>query len=356
MLCYGFGPQNVRLKLDMLYRILLNCLLLLPPEFSHHLTLTLLRWIYSPKRVNQIVKKIPQHPVKIANINFSNPIGLAAGLDKDGRCIDAWFAMGFGFVEVGTVTPQPQAGNPKPRLFRLKKYQALINRMGFNNQGVDALVERLKRRRVSGVVGVNIGKNRDTPLEKAVDDYQICLEKVYPYADYVTINISSPNTPGLRELQGEAYLDHLLEVLMRSRNRLQAQQNRSVPLFVKIAPDLDESELSIMLNIFLKHGVDAVIATNTSLMREPVADHYHVGEEGGLSGTPIYSQSKWIVEFCVKHVTGRLPIIAVGGIDSPERAQEMLHVGAFAMQIYTAFIYQGPVLIKKIINCLDKKL
>jgi len=337
----------------MLYRLLLKTLLLLPAECSHHLALRLIRWFYQPKFVTSYIKKNLQLSVKIDNLDLANPLGLAAGLDKDGRCIDAWFAMGFGFVEVGTVTPKAQSGNPKPRLFRLKKDQALINCMGFNNLGVDALVKQLKQRHLPGILGINIGKNFQTPLEKAVDDYRICIEKVYPYADYVAVNISSPNTPGLRELQGEAYLDHLLQNLINLRTQLTDRYQRSVPLFVKIAPDLDEAELILMLNIFLKHKIDAVIAANTSLMRDPVAKHHHANRAGGLSGKPIYPQMKHIVQFCLKHLAGRIPVIAVGGIDSAEKAQEMLELGASAVQIYTGFIYQGPALITNIINKLS---
>ena len=335
-----------------MYPFFLKCLLLLPPEFSHHVALTLLRWLFPSSRVKRLIKQFPQHPVDVSGFRLPNPIGLAAGLDKDGRCLEAWFGMGFGFIEVGTVTPRPQAGNPKPRLFRLKKFKALINRMGFNNEGVDALVEKLKQRQVSGIVGVNIGKNRDTPLEKAVEDYCLCLEKIYPYADYVTINISSPNTPKLRELQGEQYLDQLLRILMASRNTLAEKYDRPLPLWVKIAPDLSAKELMPILDLFLKHEIDGVIASNTSLNREPVVTHKHSLEAGGLSGSPIYRQTKEIVATCVKYLAGRLPVIAVGGIDSPERVREILAIGATAVQVYSAFIYQGPGLIKKIIKSL----
>lgn len=349
MRCYGFGLQNVRSNLNMFYSFFLKCLLLLPPEFSHNVALSLIRWLYCPHFVTKKIKNAPQHPVKISTLTLPNPVGLAAGLDKDGCCIDAWFGMGFGFVEVGTVTPKPQAGNPKPRLFRLKKYKALINRMGFNNQGVDALIARLKKRRAPGMVGVNIGKNKTTPLDQAVDDYLICLEEVYPYADYVTVNISSPNTPGLRELQGSKYLDHLLESLMAERRHLEQRQNRFVPIFVKIAPDLAKEELEVMLDVFIKHKIDGVIATNTSLSRELVIKDPKAEEAGGLSGAPIYSNSKQIIEWCLNYLEGRLPVIAVGGIDSAEKAQVLLDMGASAIQIYTGFIYQGPGLVRKIL-------
>ncbi|MCB1827706.1 MAG: quinone-dependent dihydroorotate dehydrogenase [Coxiellaceae bacterium] len=335
-----------------MHKFFLKFLLCLPPEFSHHLALFFLKWFYPASCAERLRKKLPKHPVQIAGLNLPNPVGLAAGLDKDARCIDAWFAMGFGFVEVGTVTPKPQSGNPKPRLFRLKKYKALINRMGFNNQGVDALVKRLKRRRVSGVLGVNIGKNRDTPLERAVDDYRYCLEKVYPCADYVTVNISSPNTPGLRELQGERYLEGLLAELVALRNQLNNRYDRKLPLFVKIAPDLSEGELHSTLSTIEKQGIDAIIATNTSIKRDSITAHPLAKEVGGLSGEPIYQYAKSIVVESVKFLQGRIPVIAVGGVSSPERAKDMMAAGASAVQVYSAFIYQGPELIRKIIKSL----
>lgn len=335
-------------------RLLLKFLLLLPTEFAHHLTLKLIRWFYTPARVQRCLKQFPSIPTELAGLSLPNPIGLGAGLDKNAECIDAWFALGFGFVEVGTVTPKPQAGNPKPRLFRLRQFNALINRMGFNNEGVEIVTHRLKQRKVSGIVGINIGKNRDTPLEKAVDDYLFCLEKVYPYVDYVTVNISSPNTVGLRQLQNEAYLDDLLASLMSLRHRLAQQQQREVPIFIKIAPDLDQKELASMLVLFLKHKIDGVIATNTSIERESVALHSKSQEAGGLSGGPIYQRSRAVVTFCIKELAGRIPVIAVGGIDSPKRALAMLELGASAIQLYSGFIYQGPRLIAHIINSLKK--
>lgn len=355
MRCYVFGQLSVLLiskAYKAVYRFFLQCLLLLPPEFSHQLTLKLIRWIYPAHRVKRLTKKFPQHPIEIAGLHLSNPVGLAAGLDKDGQCLDAWFAFGFGFIEVGTVTPKAQAGNPKPRLFRLKKFKALINRMGFNNAGVDALVEHLKKRSVPGIVGVNIGKNRDTPLEKAVEDYCICLQKIYPFSDYVTVNISSPNTPGLRDLQEKDYLDNLLHRLMALRNKLEQQHQRRLPLFVKIDADLEEKALISMLDIFLKHKVDGIIAINTSLSRETVKTHQYAREAGGLSGDPIYTYTKKIVKTCINYLDGQIPVIAVGGINSPERVQEMLNLGASAVQIYSSFIFEGPLLINKIINKL----
>jgi len=324
----------------------------LPPETAHHLTLRLARWFYPPCLGKRRCKNALEHPFKLFGLSLANPVGLAAGLDKDGKCMDAWFAMGFGFIEVGTVTPKPQSGNPKPRLFRISDQSALINRMGFNNAGVDALVTRLKQRRVPGIVGVNIGKNKETPLIKAVDDYRYCLEKVFPYADYVTVNISSPNTPGLRALQGAEYLDHLLFELMKTRAALEKDVGKHCPLLVKIAPDLNDLELKAMVELFIKHNIDGIIASNTSIDHSAVESSMHAMEQGGLSGKPIFQRAKTMINRLFHLTEGRIPIIAVGGIHSPEQAKAMLGEGASAVQIYTGLIYEGPSLIRKIIRAL----
>ncbi|HYF98173.1 MAG TPA: dihydroorotate dehydrogenase (quinone), partial [Coxiellaceae bacterium] len=261
-----------------MYSLLRKVFFRMDPEQSHRLAL----WLLSMPGAAQIIQyfrpKLAVKPVKLWGLNFPNPVGLAAGLDKDGECIDAWFALGFGFVELGTVTPKAQAGNPKPRLFRITKASAIINRMGFNNQGVDHLVEKLKQRRLPGIVGVNIGKNKDTPLEQALEDYQHCFGKVYEYADYVTINISSPNTPGLRELQSEHYLNELLAGLKAQQLQLVQKTQRHVPLLVKIAPDLNDEELYVLLDALLRHQIDGVIATNTTLDRRLVTQYKESSE------------------------------------------------------------------------------
>lgn len=289
-------------------------------------------------------------PVELFGLRFPNRVGLAAGWDKDGECIDQLFGLGFGFVEVGTVTPRPQEGNPKPRLFRIPKAGAVINRMGFNNKGVDNLVTNLKRRSVAGIVGVNIGKNKDTPNERAHEDYVHCLTKVYAYADYVTINISSPNTPGLRDLHAAESLELLLRELARARSKLEQQQQRRVPLLIKLSPDFPHQQLEVFLNIALKHSIDGVIATNTSVSRDGVEGLGHGDEAGGLSGRPIAQRATATVA-AIKAISGdRLEIIGVGGIDSEAAAQAKLNAGASLVQLYTGLVYEGPKLIKRIVD------
>jgi len=333
-----------------LFRVTLALLRCLPAECAHTVALFLLSvW----DRLSTLGWRQPPEPAgpyrPVLDRIAENPIGLAAGLDKNGQCIDRWFALGFGFVEVGTVTPRPQPGNPKPRLFRLPACGALINRMGFNNQGVDSLVKRLQQRKTRGVVGVNIGKNKTTPLVDAAEDYLACLRQVAPWADYITLNISSPNTPGLRALQNEAYLSDLLQRVMHARDALlPVRDHRPLPIWVKIAPDLNETELTALLDLLLAHQVDGVIATNTTVDRACVASHPHADEAGGLSGGPLYARASAIQSQCLAYLQGRLPLIAVGGIDSPEKATRALAQGAVAVQVYSAFIYQGPTLIRRI--------
>jgi dihydroorotate dehydrogenase len=301
---------------------------------------------------SMISQNVASKPVKVMGIEFPNPVGLAAGLDKDGEAIDAFGALGFGFIEVGTVTPKPQPGNDKPRLFRIIPKNAIINRMGFNNLGVDNLVENIKKSRYKGVLGVNIGKNKVTPIEKSVDDYLYCFDKVYEYASYVTINISSPNTPNLRSLQlGEA-LEELVMALKKRQGELSEKYGKYVPLAVKIAPDLTDEEIEGICNIFLKHKVDGIIATNTTIARDEVKDFKNGLEIGGLSGQPVFEKSTDVLKKINQIVDGRIPIIGVGGVDSLEKAQEKFKNGAQLIQIYTGFIYEGPKLIQKIVNYL----
>lgn len=295
---------------------------------------------------------LEEKPVEVLGMTFRNPVGLAAGLDKNGECIDAFATMGFGFIEVGTVTPLPQPGNEKPRLFRLPAANAIINRMGFNNKGVDYLVEQVKRAEYKGVLGINIGKNKITPEENALDDYLICLRKVYEYSSYVTINISSPNTPGLRNLQYGDALDTLLGGLKIEQSKLADQHGKYVPLLVKIAPDLTSEELTSIAHSLMKNNIDGVIATNTTLSRDAVKGLPHCDEAGGLSGAVLQSQSQKISTDLVTLLDGQMPVIGVGGIDSSASAQDRFRSGAQLIQVYTSFIYKGPSLIKEIVNSL----
>ena len=285
-------------------------------------------------------------------LTFKNPVGLAAGLDKNGECIDAFGAMGFGFVEVGTVTPRPQAGNDKPRLFRLVEAEGIINRMGFNNLGVDNLIENVKKSNYDGILGINIGKNKDTPIEKGAEDYLICMEKVYQYAGYIAVNISSPNTPGLRSLQYGEALDDLLSELKTKQSELEAKHGKYVPLALKIAPDLSDDEISQICESLIKNKIDGVIATNTTLDRSIVEGMKHCDEAGGLSGRPVQSRSTEVVRKLYQELGDQLPIIGVGGVDSYVAAKEKMMAGAKLVQVYSGFIYKGPGLVGDIVKNL----
>lgn len=295
-------------------------------------------------------QRVTQKPVTVMGITFPNPLGLAAGLDKNGECINAFAAMGFGFVEVGTVTPRPQPGNDKPRIFRLPEANAVINRMGFNNKGVDYLVDQVRKAKFKGVLGINIGKNKDTPDENAKDDYIICMRKIYNFATYITVNISSPNTPGLRSLQYGDALNDLLSALKTEQNELAKQYGKYVPIAVKIAPDLTQEEVESIAQCLIENNIDGVIATNTTLSREGVEHLAHGSEQGGLSGQPVKDKSTTVIKLLAKSLAGKLPIIGVGGIASSADANEKIAAGASLVQIYTGFIYQGPALIKDIVE------
>jgi dihydroorotate dehydrogenase len=328
-----------------LYGLARPLLFALDPERVHELTLEGLQRAHDLGATRLMQVPLAGEPVTVMGLAFPNPVGLAAGLDKNGAHIDALGDMGFGFVEVGTVTPRPQPGNPKPRMFRLPRAQALINRLGFNNGGVEQFVANVRRARYAGVVGLNIGKNATTPIEAALDDYRLCLAAVYPYAGYVTINISSPNTQGLRSLQQDDQLDQLLAALTAERERLAQQHGRRVPLAVKIAPDLDDPALLRIADTLVARGIDAVIATNTTIAREQVAGLPHAAEAGGLSGRPLRARATEVVRRLAGHLQGALPIIAVGGIVDPQDAVEKMDAGASLVQIYTGLIYQGPALV-----------
>ncbi|MCH2557125.1 MAG: quinone-dependent dihydroorotate dehydrogenase [Alcanivorax sp.] len=330
----------------MLYRLARPLLFSLSAEQAHDLTLDLLRrgagraW---PARV-------PARPVTVMGLSFPNPVGLAAGLDKNGDCIDGLAELGFGFLEVGTVTPRPQPGNPKPRLFRLPEADAIINRMGFNNHGVDALVANVRASRYQGVLGINIGKNKDTPVENAVDDYLHCQQKVHALASYLVVNVSSPNTPGLRSLQHGEALDALLGTLREAQTRLDQQNGKRVPLVIKIAPDNSEDELAAMAEAFVRHGIDGVCVGNTTLERPGVERLRHGGETGGLSGAPLRPIADRALATMVRALDGRLPIIGVGGIQSGDDAREKRRLGAELVQIYSGLIYRGPGLVREIVR------
>ena len=334
----------------MLYPIIRPALFQLDPERAHELTIRQLKLIRGTPFERLVHQHVPSRPVSCMGLQFDNPLGLAAGLDKNGECIDAFGMMGFGFVEVGTVTPRPQAGNDKPRLFRLVEAEGIINRMGFNNLGVDHLVENVKKARFKGIIGINIGKNKDTPVEQGKDDYLICMEKTYAHAGYITVNISSPNTPGLRTLQYGEALDDLLSAIKNKQQELQKRHLKYVPVAVKIAPDLSEEELIQVADSLVRHHIDGVIATNTTLDRSLVEGLKHAGESGGLSGRPVQLKSTQIIHRLNQELQGRLPIIGVGGIDSLTAAKEKLAAGASLIQIYSGFIYKGPGLVKDIVK------
>ena len=335
-----------------MYEFIQKALLKCEPENSHDFTI---KWLHRTQRTPLsalYTEKTEDKPVTVAGVTFRNPVGLAAGLDKNGECIDAFAAMGFGFIEVGTVTPRSQPGNPKPRLFRLPEKHAIINRMGINNKGVDYLVEQVKASRFDGALGINIGKNKDTPEENALDDYLICLNKVYAYASYITINISSPNTPGLRNLQYGAALESLLSGLKEAQQTLAKVHNKYVPLFIKIAPDLTGEEVQGIAESLIKCEMDGVIATNTTLDRKAVEGLEHAGEAGGLSGEVLVDQSQWVTEQLHQALGGKLPIIGVGGIHDVASGKARMDAGASLIQVYSSFIYQGPKLVKQLVQGL----
>jgi dihydroorotate dehydrogenase len=325
----------------MLYRLVRPLLFSLDPETAHRLTLRSADWMGAVMGA-----KVAPHPVRVMGLDFPNPVGLAAGLDKNAEHIDALAALGFGFIEVGTVTPRPQPGNPKPRLFRLPAANAVINRFGFNNVGVDAFLENVARARWRGILGINIGKNFDTPLEKAGDDYATCLERVYTSASYVTINISSPNTKGLRGLQEKSELDSLLGRIASTRERLADRHGTRVPLALKIAPDLDATQIADIAAAVLTHRLDAVIATNTSTSRQGVEGQPHSTEQGGLSGAPIRAQATSVLRALARQLAGEVPLIGAGGILSGADAAEKVAAGASLVQLYTGLIYKGPGLVR----------
>lgn len=315
-----------------------------PPETAHGLALQGLKLGHA-LGVSQLAHKRLALPVTVMGLDFPNPVGLAAGMDKNGDYIDALGSLGFGFIEVGTVTPRPQPGNPKPRVFRLEPARAMINRLGFNNLGVDHLVKRAGERSFDGILGINIGKNFDTPNERAFEDYLTCLNAVYGVADYITLNISSPNTKGLRDLHGAAELDALLAPLAERRERLAEQDGRRVPMALKVAPDLEQDAIPLIAEAVRRHGMDAVIATNTTIARDAVDTLPHGTEAGGLSGAPVFARANEILRQFRSALPAEISLIGVGGICSGEDAAEKIRCGADLVQFYTGFVYAGPQLI-----------
>jgi dihydroorotate dehydrogenase len=324
----------------------------LDAERAHDLALASFDAAHRAGLASLLATRPPALSSNVFGLPFENPVGLAAGLDKNGAYIDALAALGFGFIEIGTTTPRAQPGNPKPRMFRLPEHEGVINRLGFNNSGVDALVRNAERARYSGVLGINIGKNKDTPNESAVDDYLLCLERVYARASYVTVNISSPNTQGLRDLQGEEALKRLVGTLRDAQERLAATHGTRKPMLLKIAPDLDESELDDIAKVLQSSRIDGVICTNTTIDRTAVASHRHAGESGGLSGKPVFEKSTAVLRGMAKRLGASIPLIGVGGILSGADAAAKFDAGASLVQFYTGMIYRGPALIGECVEAI----
>lgn len=335
----------------MPYGLIKKVLFMFDAEAAHNLSLRFLNYLDKLKLVSFLFGKNKLKPVNVMGINFTNRVGLAAGLDKDGEYFQALSKCGFGFVEIGTVTPLAQSGNDQPRLFRLVSAEAIINRMGFNNKGVDNLIKNVKQSSFKGVLGINIGKNKDTPEDSAVDDYIICFEKVYSHADYITINISSPNTPGLRDLQFGETLQNLLRDLKFKQRELTQQQDRYVPIVVKVAPDMDDAAIESLAATFIEFSIDGVIVSNTTVSRDGVENILDGDQQGGLSGRPLKEKADHSLQVMAAHLDKKIPIIAVGGISNADDAEKKIQLGASLVQVYTGFIYQGPKLIHE---CVDR--
>jgi len=340
-----------------MYRCLRPLLFSLSPELSHDFTLSSL----AIAGRSGLLKKISPEPINdetgLMGLRFRNRVGLAAGLDKNAECIPAWEALGFGVIQVGTVTPLHQVGNPKPRMFRLPEHQSIINRMGFNNHGLEALVSKVKRARAAGIevpLGINIGKNKNTRSENAVDDYLVCLEAVYPLADYVTVNLSSPNTPGLRDLQFGEALDQLLVAITGKRKFLANKISRKIPLLVKIAPDMADDDLRSVVDRLVQSGIEGVIATNTTIDRSTVEGSPYAKEAGGLSGEALHDRSTRVVRLLADHLQGEMTIVGVGGICSSRDAKDKIDAGADLVQLYSGLVYRGPSLIHEVAAALKR--
>jgi dihydroorotate dehydrogenase len=338
----------------MFYKLAQKALFATDPEFAHELSMESLRLGHN-LGVTRFPCKAVNQPLRCMGLDFPNPVGVAPGLDKNGHYFEALGDLGFGFAEIGTTTPRPQPGNAKPRIFRLPEAQAMINRLGFNNKGVDHLVSRVRKHRFKGVLGINIGKNFDTPMENAADDYLHCLEKVYPYADYITANISSPNTENLRDLQEEDQLDHLLGELSSRREELANEHGKCVPLAVKVAPDLESDDITAIAEIVTRHRMDAVIATNTTISRKGVEGLTHAGETGGLSGAPLKPKADKVLAALSKLLPDDIALIGVGGITKGQDAVDKLDLGADLVQFYTGMIYRGPELVSECLQAIANR-
>jgi dihydroorotate dehydrogenase len=337
----------------MLYKLAQKALFATNPEVAHELSMEGLR-LGHMLGATRFLCKAAEQPVSCMGLEFPNPVGVAPGLDKNGDYFEALGGLGFGFVEIGTTTPKPQPGNPKPRIFRLPEASAMINRLGFNNKGVDHLVRRVRKHHFKGILGINIGKNFDTPIENAADDYLHCLEKVYPYAGYITANISSPNTKNLRDLQAEGELDNLLGKLGRRREELANKHDRYVPLAVKVAPDLEDDAIPVIAEVISRHGMDAVIATNTTIGREGVQGMKHAEEAGGLSGAPLKAKADKVLAALRKSLPDEVALIGVGGITTGQDAVDKLKLGADLVQFYTGMVYRGPELVSECLQAIAK--
>ena len=337
------------------YKIARPLLFRLDAERAHHLTLSGLRIAQRLGITSFLRPNVRQEPVTVMGLNFPNRVGLAAGLDKSGNCIAGFGSMGFGFVEVGTITPRAQDGNPKPRLFRVREHEAIINRMGFNNPGIESALDNIQKSRkgFDGILGINIGKNKSTPNENALDDYLHCFRKSYDHADYIAVNVSSPNTSGLRELQTPKFARELLSPLMDEKEKLKEDTGKNVPVAVKIDPDMGDDQIKDLSDLFIELQIDAVIATNTTISRKNISDHLLSDEKGGLSGSPLNARSNEVIAKLHTELKDKVPIIGVGGINSKKDAEEKLSAGASLIQVYTGLIYQGPALINQLTKIDD---
>ncbi|MDI9246906.1 quinone-dependent dihydroorotate dehydrogenase [Marinobacter sp. CHS3-4] len=337
-----------------MYPLLRSLLFRLPPEAAHDVSLATLDVAQKLGLIRAMVKPPADLPVEVMGLNFPNPVGLAAGLDKNADHLDALGSLGFGFIEVGTVTPVAQPGNPKPRMFRLQEHQAIINRMGFNNFGLEHLLDRVSHRKYSGVLGINVGKNKVTPNEESESDYRKGIAAVYNCADYITVNVSSPNTPGLRDLQFGDSLKGLMFAIKDEQARCQAKSGRYVPLAIKIAPDMDDAGIRFVAQAVKDSGLDGVIATNTTISREAVRGHKHADEAGGLSGLPVRDASTRVIKSLYAELGDDVPIIGVGGVTDGNSAAEKIQAGAKLVQLYTGFIYRGPALIRESVEAIRR--